>query len=133
MTCLRKLKAKDVMHPGVFSIEPDDNLLKAAEIMVKNNVGSIIVVQKGKVIGILTERDIVRLIANGVDFREPVYKYMTKLVSVAFPDDDLELVMQKMIVGHFRHLPVVDEDEKPLGMISIRDILNSIQKISTSN
>jgi CBS domain-containing protein len=84
----------------------------------------------GKLRGILTERDYVRkVIGVEPDFvRLPIADYMTPDPETVRPTDLLAVALQKMDVGGYRHLPVVD-DGRPVGLISVRDVIRHITKL----
>ncbi len=112
---------------GVFTITPDKTLKQAARVLDKNRIGALVVVDKaGAVVGILSERDIIRYSAHHATvFDVPVSKAMTKSVVMGSPDDDVKSVMQTMTAKRFRHLPIVEQG-KLVGMISIGDLLKEL-------
>lgn len=113
--------------PGNWSLNPDDSVFDALKTLADHNVGALMVLDNGKLVGVFSERDYTRKIAlagkSSKDTR--VSDIMTAHVVTVSPQvrtrDCLALMSQKKI----RHLPVVDGD-KVLGMISIRDIMNDI-------
>ncbi len=103
---------------------PDKTILDAAKIMAEHNIGSIPVVQDGeKLVGIFTERDLVRHVARGTPLDTKLSEVMTTKLVVAHPGDPLPLLAQKMLQHGIRHIPVVDQQGKLLGVISIRRVL----------
>ncbi|BAA79182.1 conserved hypothetical protein [Aeropyrum pernix K1] len=121
-----RLKAKHVMSTPPVTIEVGRSIAEAARLMAERGVGSLIVVDKqGLVKGILTERDIINSLASGKACAEgKVEDIMSRNPIVASPDDDLEIIIEKMRDMNIRHIPVIDEDGRPLGMISVRDIID---------
>ena len=117
---------KDIMSPLIFATDPNLSIIDAAREMAVRNIGSLLVVVKGKVVGIVTERDILKALGEGMDLKEPISKIMTKDLITAAPDDSITTVKEKMIRANVRHLPVVDENDFPLGIISIRDLLTNL-------
>jgi CBS domain-containing protein len=111
----------------IISIEPGQTLADALRILKQNNIGALVVIETGReVAGILSERDIVRVAADDPDFAAlRVDEVMTKDVVLGIPDDDVMHVAHVMTERRFRHLPVVDEDQQIIGMVSIGDILKS--------
>lgn len=113
--------------PGNWSLSPQDSVFDALQTLANHNVGALMVLDKGKLVGVFSERDYTRKIAlagkSSKDTR--VQDIMTANVISVSPQvrtrDCLALMSQKKI----RHLPVVD-GETVLGMISIRDIMNDI-------
>jgi CBS domain-containing protein len=96
----------------------------AAKLLAEKRIGSVLVLDKEKIAGILSERDIVRtLAAEGASCLDgPVSRLMTAKVVTCRPDQSISDVMELMTTGRFRHVPVV-EDGRLAGMISIGDVV----------
>lgn len=111
----------------IITIGPGETLADALLILKKNNIGALVVVESGhNVVGILSERDIVRAAADDQQFFAfRVEQVMTKDVVLGIPDDDVMHVAHVMTERRFRHLPVVDKDNRVIGIVSIGDILKS--------
>lgn len=110
----------------VFSIRPDETLARAVEELRDRRVGALIVTDAaGKLAGILSERDIVRKLADtpGQTLPQQVGDVMTQKVETCTPDEALVSVLKKMTAGRFRHMPVV-EGETLVGMVTIGDVIN---------
>lgn len=115
-----------IMTKKVFVAMPDDPLVNVADFMRRNNIGSIAVINtEGKVVGILTERDIVRAVSEGrLDAK--VKDYMTsEVIGVKKETSEWEAA-EVMLERGFRHLPVIDDNNKVIGIISIRDIARGL-------
>jgi CBS domain-containing protein len=110
----------DRMSRGLLTTEPGTSLREAAQQMVERRVGSILVVEGGRLLGILTERDVLRVFAHG-DFEIQVDDVMTRNPETAEPDESLAQARLVMLHGGFRHLPVV-EGRELVGMLSMRDL-----------
>ena len=109
----------------VFTIQPYRTLKEAIELLAAKGVGAAVVADAQlNVLGILSERDVVRVIAqHGADaIAESVSRFMTPRVTTVTVDDTIDHVMQTMTDGRFRHLPVV-ENGKLIGIISIGDVV----------
>ncbi len=109
----------------VFTAESAAPLKVIAEALARRRIGCIVIVdKKERVAGIVSERDVVRLIAErGADaLDEPVSECMTKKVITCTETDSIETLMAEMTKGRFRHLPVVD-GERLVGLISIGDVV----------
>lgn len=109
----------------VVTTTPDRTLHEVAQVMSSHSIGAIIVCgAKGEIVGILSERDIMRSVANqGVRaLDERVSSHMTKNVSTSTPDTTVIMVMQKMTAGRFRHMPIVSDGEL-VGIVSIGDLI----------
>jgi CBS domain-containing protein len=90
--------------------------------MAERNVGAVLVLDGGRLAGILTERDVLRAVAAGVDLAAPVSSRMTHSPDTIEASDSVEHAAVLMIHGGFRHLPVV-EDGEAVGILSIRDLV----------
>jgi CBS domain-containing protein len=109
----------------VFTTQPHRTLKEVVELLAEKGVGAVVVSDASlKVLGILSERDVVRVIAkHGASaLEDPVSRYMTAKVITVTRDDTIEHVMQTMTTARFRHLPVVD-DGRLIGLISIGDVV----------
>lgn len=104
-------------------IGPEATLEEAAEAMMESEVGSLGVVEDRELIGILTERDLVRAAADGADFfGELVSDWMTESPDTFSPDVEVEDAARWLLETGYRHLPVMEGGEL-LGIASIRDLL----------
>jgi CBS domain-containing protein len=114
----------DTKGHQIQSVEPDAKLSAAIKMLAERKIGAVLVISKGKIEGILSERDIVRVLgergASVLD--EPVSAVMTRKVISCKQTDTVSSIMEMMTSGKFRHLPVVD-DSKVVGLISIGDIV----------
>jgi CBS domain-containing protein len=108
----------------VLSIEPDVKLAAAIKVLGERKIGAVLVMDQGRIDGILSERDIVRVLSErgAAVLEEPVDAVMTRKVVSCRPSDTVAAIMEMMTVGKFRHLPVVD-DGRLVGLISIGDIV----------
>lgn len=111
---------------GVYQIGPDDSVYRALEIMSERRVGALVVTDRERLIGIVSERDYARKIAlKGRASREtPVREIMTKNVFCIRPEARIEDCMALMTEKSVRHLPVI-EGEQLHGMISIGDVVKA--------
>ena len=108
----------------VLSVEPDAKLSAAVQILGGKKIGAVLVMSQGRMEGILSERDIVRVLSErgAAALEEPVSGVMTRKVVSCRQSDTVAGIMEMMTLGKFRHLPVV-EDGKVVGLISIGDIV----------
>jgi CBS domain-containing protein len=108
----------------VLSVEPEAKLSEAIKVLSERKIGAVLVMSEGRMEGILSERDIVRVLgergARVLD--EPVIAVMTRKVVSCRESDTVSGLMEMMTLGKFRHLPVV-EDSKVVGLISIGDVV----------
>ena len=110
---------------SLITAAPDDTVAKAAQLLAKHRIGAVIVCDKGgNVMGILSERDIVRDIAHdgAAILESPVSRCMTRNVTSCKREDTINSVMEIMTAKHFRHMPVT-ENGKLIGVISIGDVV----------
>ena len=121
----KKLKAKDVMTTDLVTVTPETTLKEAAEKMSYYRIGNVLVVDKGKLVGIVTETDIVRkVIAKGKGPRTKVKDIMTSPVKYVSPEDDIFHISDKLLMNNITRLPVVDVEKKKLvGIVTVKDIL----------
>jgi len=112
----------DHMSRDLLAVEPSATIGAAAREMAARNVGTVLVVDAGRLIGILTERDVLRAVAAGWDESAAVSTRMTPGPETAESADTTEHAATLMTHGGFRHLPVVDGDEI-VGILSIRDLV----------
>jgi CBS domain-containing protein len=114
---------QDAMTPGVFAVEARDSLADAAQIMKREDVGSLPVVQDGRLLGMLTDRDIVvRAVAERIDPQSiKVGDVASREVVMVTPTQELDAALELMAEHQVRRLPVV-EHSRVVGMIAQADI-----------
>jgi CBS domain-containing protein len=111
----------EIMTRDLLAVEPSTGLVEATAQMHEGRVGAVVVLSEGRLVGILTERDVLRAVATGrVSAR--VSEAMTAAPETIEPGESAGQAAVLMIHGGFRHLPVVDGDAV-VGMISIRDLV----------
>jgi CBS domain-containing protein len=112
----------DLMTRDVLTVAPEDTLGEAAAKMTERGVGAVVVSDFGRMIGILSERDIMRAVADRIHSSEArVREWMTANPITATPDTTIEEAGRTMLENGFRHLPVVD-GERAVGIVSLRDV-----------
>ncbi len=116
------MKVKQIMTTDVSTVAPTDTVTKAASLMGQLDVGSIPVIDNSRVVGIITDRDIVlRGVANGKGANQHISEVMTTSVKCATPDMDVHTVADIMAENQIRRLPVVEND-KLVGIVAIGDL-----------
>ena len=118
----------------VLSVGPDDSVQALAGILHENRLGALAVVDGGGgIVGMISERDLIRgLVENGAGLvKKNVRDLMTADVIACKATDSLADVKAMMSVGHFRHLPVI-EDSELVGIITLRDVLDNMLEIPTT-
>jgi CBS domain-containing protein len=117
------MKVSEVMTRDVQTVRPDQSVQEAASFMLSADAGSIPVTQGERLIGMITDRDIaVRGIAKGYGPDTPVRELMTDDMVIARLDDDTDDVAARMSNAQVRRLPVVDDDERLCGIVSLGDL-----------
>lgn len=124
------MKAKEIMVTDIAIIEPEKSVVEAAKIMKERKIGSLVVIEGSKPIGIITERDIIRkLVAEGKDAKiVKVKELMSYPLITANPDDDVEVLAKRMAVNEIRRLPIINKDGNLVGIITATDIAKSVAK-----
>ena len=113
---------RDVMSTQLHTVEPLDTVGEAVAVMAQHRIGSVLVMEGEKLLGIFTERDTVRALSLSHDApRHQITSWMTADPKTVPPDKDADEALHFMLDSGFRHLPVVD-DGKVVGMVSMRDL-----------
>jgi len=122
-TLIEKMK---LMSPICF--EETTSLKEVIGVMQDKNIGSIMLTHKGKLTGIFTERDVLRKVIGKVAdlAKTSVKTVMTPQPTSLLMSDKIAYVMNNMHVGGYRHVPIVDESEHPVAIVSIKDVLRFI-------
>jgi CBS domain-containing protein len=115
----------DVLVREIVSVAPEDTLGEAAERMAEQGVGSSVVLDAGRLIGILTERDLLRAVAGRVHTSEArVREWMTEDPVTAAASTSAEEAVRTMLDRGFRHLPVI-EGGRTVGVVSLRELMRA--------
>jgi CBS domain-containing protein len=125
--------AADAMSSRLVTARPDERVHTAIARMLEEQVGSVVVCEEGRLVGVFTERDVLRLAGGGSAFGElRLGDVMTKQVIVVDTEDDLLAAARMMSEKRIRHLPVVQGDHV-LGMLGIREVLRTLVERLWSN
>ena len=117
------MKVSDVMSTDVETVRPDQMVRDAARFMLQADAGSIPVTEGNRLVGMITDRDIaVRGVALGYGPDTPVSELMTSGVVSAHADELVEEAARKMGEAQVRRLPVIDHDERLVGIVSLGDL-----------
>ena len=120
------MNVEDLMSSSLCTVDPESSLAEASTLMGERRVGSALVLEGGRLVGIVTERDVVRAMSNAHDAPlRPVAEWMTKDPGVVAPGTSIKEALRTMVDGGYRHLPIVDGD-RPVGMVSMRDIAKAL-------
>ncbi len=117
--------AREHMSRDLLTVGPGDALTAVAQRMVDRDVGAVLVMEGDALVGILTERDVLRAVAAGIHDDTVVSDWMTRDPETMGPDDTTEHAAVLMIHGGFRHMPLV-EGNAVVGMLSIRDLMRVV-------
>jgi len=103
-------------------------LKEGIDLMNEFNIGSVVVMSdKIELKGIMTERDILKKVAGkNVDFNSSIYQFMTPHPKTLTKENTVLEALEMMHVGGFRHIPIVNEEKRPIGIISIKDLMNFV-------
>ena len=126
-------KCVEVMTQDLVYCLPTDTVAKAAELMKSGNIGSIPVIENGqtqKLVGIVTDRDLaLKIVAEGRDAKSTkVESVMTRQVVTCLAEDDLQKALDAMATHQLRRIPVVDSQNKILGIIAQADVATRIDQ-----
>jgi CBS domain-containing protein len=113
---------REIMSTELVTVAPGSTVAEAATVMGGHHVGSALVMEADALIGIFTERDILRALSQ--DFDAPTHhvsQWMTKDPVTVTPEATAESALELMLGGNFRHLPVCDAS-RPVGIVSLRDV-----------
>lgn len=116
---------REIKMPSVIAIDQETTLDKVVKMMQEKKIGSIVLTKDGKLSGILTERDLLNKVL-GIDDNWKSKKasvFMTAEPQTLQTGDAIAYALNNMHVGGYRHIPIVDENNKPVSMISIKDVV----------
>jgi len=118
---------KDIIaKEKAIMVDYNTPLNKIAKIMKEKNIDSVIVIKSDEISGIFTERDLVRAIAEDAPLETPVSRYMSSKLITANIDEPIVAVAYKMVEANIRHIPILDEHKKILGVANIKDVLSLV-------
>ncbi|GMV29962.1 MAG: signal transduction protein [Rhodanobacteraceae bacterium] len=120
------MKVSEVMSGDVYVVQRQDSIRVAAQLMRSKDIGSVPVSADDKLVGMVTDRDIVvRALAEGLDPSTPVGQIMSEGIKYCFDDEDLRDVARNMSELCVRRLPVVDRDKKLVGFVSLSNVADA--------
>jgi CBS domain-containing protein len=123
------MRVDAIMQTDLVTTAPDVAVVDVARLLTERRVGACLVMERGELAGVFTERDLVRLVSSGVDVRRrPIREAMTTDVTLAPPDADLLWAAETMRRLGVRHLPV-GEGGQVVGIISIRDLYAAAEAV----
>ncbi|HEY0104010.1 MAG TPA: CBS domain-containing protein [Brevundimonas sp.] len=123
------MKIRDVMSKDVQVARPGDTLQEVASRMAAGDFGFMPVAEGDTLVGTITDRDIaVRAVAQGAASTAPVVEYISRDPHTARADDDLKTVLDAMGTKQIRRLPVLDKDNRLVGVVSLGDLSTRVKE-----
>lgn len=124
----RNLRAESVarLNPAPpLAVEDGKPVAAAVELMRREGAGCVLVTRAGRLVGVFTDRDLLtRVLAAGLPLSVPMAECLTANPVVVHPKDSVQLALKRMEKGGYRHLPVVDDEHRPVGILSVRRVLH---------
>jgi CBS domain-containing protein len=106
-----------------ITVPPTATIAEAIRLMLDHRIGAVLVEREGRAIGIFTERDVLSWVASAGAASRPVSEVMTGDPETLGLDDGIAYALHRMIVGGFRHIPIVDAGGRPLAVLSQRELV----------
>ncbi len=130
---LKNKKISEVINPRLIQGAPDLSINAALELMQKEQSAYIVVAEKGKVVGMFTETDVVRNIMDqDVDWKRPIRDFMTINPQVLRPEDSVGAAIDLMAQFGFYHIPLVDTKNNLTGVLSVRTLVRFLAEFYPS-
>jgi CBS domain-containing protein len=116
---------EEIMNKEVATAKPDDQLVVAAKTMLERKIGCVVVVEQEKLVGIVTESDLVKCAASGHDPNRTLVKDIMRSPAVTCtPQAPVEEAYAHMRKNNIRHLPIVDKDGAVVGIVTMKDLIS---------
>lgn len=121
----KNIKVKDIMNKEIITVDIDTTITNASKIMTEKNIGFLPILNKGNLVGVLTDRDIInRIISKEKDIYASVFLAMsTNIISVK-KNDDISIAITKMADNQIRRILVTNKKNELIGILSLADIAN---------
>ena len=121
------INALPELHP-VVGVDPDTSVRDAIKAMISRSVGCVLVIESGTLVGVFSERDVLTKVAgNDIDLDSTSVSELMTLHPETLPEEsELVFALQKMAVGGYRHVPLLNTDGAPVAVVSMRDIVDVI-------
>ena len=115
---------------AALCVSEETPIRDAIALMVDRGIGAVLIEREGRAVGIFTERDVLRrVVLRGLDHSRPVGEVMTKDPETLGADDGIAFALNRMIVGGYRHVPIVSEGGKALAVLSLREVVSFIVEL----
>jgi CBS domain-containing protein len=116
---------EEIMNKEVATAKPDDQLVVAAKTMLERKIGCVVVVERERIVGIVTESDLVKCAASGHDPNRTLVKDIMRSPAVTCtPQAPVEEAYAHMRKNNIRHLPIVDKDGAVVGIVTMKDLIS---------
>ncbi|MBM7061895.1 CBS domain-containing protein [Pseudomonas sp. UL073] len=117
------MKISDIMTRNVHTAAPEQSIREAAAIMARIDTGALLVNDKDRLIGMVTDRDIaIRAVAEGLDGNTPIRQVMSGNIRYCFEDEEVQHVAENMADIQLRRLPVLNREKRLVGVVSLGNI-----------
>lgn len=128
------MQVSEIMSKDLVTVGPEYNVADVASLMRSKRIGSVIVLEDDRVLGILTERDILGVVGSGEDPKNvAAHEALTDDLVTIGPDAPVEAAAQEMVRAGVRHLPVISEQDL-IGIVSMRDLVRwSVRGVAESS
>lgn len=120
------VKVSQLIGRGIISVDSSTPIREAVKVMANNNIGFLVIMNSGKMVGVVSERDVIRAIAKGVDLGEPIINISTRNIITVNANASIYEAADLMHRFNIRHLVVTDESGSPIGVLSIRDVISEV-------
>jgi CBS domain-containing protein len=128
------LQVKHMMLTNVITASPSMTVKETIEILYEKHIGCVVSIDEDKkCIGIFTERDAIRLMAKNVDLDQPLGNLMTKNVITIQEDSSINEVRRTIQTHSIRHLPVVNQEDRLVGLLSVRALMDQFFGLNSQN
>jgi CBS domain-containing protein len=118
---------RDLEPRPAVTVRENATIRSAIELMLERKIGAVVVEREGRAIGIFTERDVMRrVVANLTSLDREVSEVMTPDPETLGLDDGIAFALNRMSVGGYRHVPILDDEGRPAAVLSLRDVVNYI-------
>jgi CBS domain-containing protein len=126
---MQAVKVKEIMSRKLVTAAENESLAAAAQKMLQSKTSSVLVLSNGKPVGIVTEKDFVKFFAFGVPYDEPLKNHMSRNLITVDEDTSINDARNILVTHRIRHLPVVNKRGEAVGMVTVRDILETVQTL----
>jgi CBS domain-containing protein len=127
------MRVRDLPPQALIAVDPETSVAEVARRMRLHDTDSVAVMSEGRLLGIITERNLVGAIADGVDpERVNADVLMAAEPATIAADEDVTMVAVKMVALGVRHLTVVDQDRRPVGLLSARNLVVVLDRSAAS-